>query len=60
MGDSGVRQMRISVSVKRIEKVGHQDQKHQFAGLLYVLGTGSATVTIRYVPRVRPTGFTES
>ena len=60
MGDSGVRQMRVSLQAEGIEENSHKDQKHQFAGLLYVLGTGSATVTIRYVPRVRPTGFTES
>jgi hypothetical protein len=52
--------MRISVSTKRIEKVGHQDQKHQFAGLPDLLGTGSTTVAVRDVPGLRSAGFTES
>jgi hypothetical protein len=42
--------MRISLQTERIEKVGHQDQKHQFAGLPYLLGAGSATVAVRDVP----------
>jgi len=42
--------MRISLQTKAVEKVGHQDQKHQFAGLSYLLGARSATVTVRDVP----------
>jgi hypothetical protein len=40
----------MSVSVKRIEKVGHQDQKHQFASLPDLLGTRPAAVAVRDVP----------
>jgi hypothetical protein len=42
--------MRISVSIKAIEEIGNQDQKHQFAGLPDLLGAGSATVAVRDVP----------
>ena len=42
--------MRISVSVKAIEEIGDQEQKHQFARLPDLLGTGSATVAVRDVP----------
>ena len=52
--------MRISLQIERIEKTRHQDEEHQFIGLPYVLGTGSTTVAVGYVSRIRPAGFGES
>jgi len=32
-GDSGMRQMRVSVQTERVEKIGHQDQEYKPARL---------------------------
>jgi hypothetical protein len=41
--------MWISVQTQATEKIGYQDQKHQFAGLSNMLGARSASVTVRDV-----------
>jgi len=51
--------MRVSVQTERIEENRHQDEEHQSTRLSDVLGARSAAVAVRYVPRVRPTGFAQ-
>jgi hypothetical protein len=42
--------MWISVQTQATEKIGYQNQKHQFASLSNMLGTRSAAVAVRDVP----------
>ena len=59
MGDFRVRQMRFPLQTEAVEKIGHQDQKHQPARLPYLLGARPAPVAVGDVSGVRPAGATE-